>query len=275
MNQSFTLSRSKLVSFLDCPRRFQLRYLKRLPWPDAPDNPEAAETMIRGQQFHLLLERRFLGLDVPLNSVGDTAVSTWFQTFIQHNPVRQNGRFLPEHRLTVPIGNHLLLGRFDLLVVREAEGAAAGEENGAPFAHVYDWKTGQPRSERALRQDWQTRLYLALLAEGGAALWRGRALLPENVTLTYWYVTEPDAPRHFTYSQAEHRQNWADIQAIVAQIDAHLTAETWPLTGDLAQCRRCAFQVYCGRQEAGLGSSRLDEEAEPDEPDFLLEPDLP
>jgi hypothetical protein len=265
-SETLLLSRSKLQTFLDCPRRFQLRYLKRLPWPDAPDDPQAAETMTRGQQFHLLLERHFLGLDIPLSSVGDTAVSAWFQTFIQHNPVRQNGRFLPEHRLTVPIGNHLLLGRFDLLVI--------GEQNGAPFAHVYDWKTGQPRSERALRQDWQTRLYLALLAEGGGALWSGRALLPENVALTYWYVTEPDAPRHFTYSQAEHRQNWADIQAIVAQIDACLTAETWPLTGDLAQCRRCAYQVYCGRQEAGLGSNRPFEETEPDEIDFLLEPDL-
>jgi hypothetical protein len=272
VSEALLLSRPKLTAFLDCPRRFQLRSLKHLPWPNLPDNTQSAETMLRGQQFHLLLEQYFLGLNIPLSSIGDEAVANWFQTFKQHNPVRPNGRYLPEHRLTVPIGNHLLLGRFDLLVV--------GEQDGTTFAHIYDWKTGKARGEGALRQDWQTRLYLALLAEGGSALWgvrfsNGRSLQPEAITMTYWYAAEPDTPRHMSYSQAEHERNWAEIQAIVAQIDSCLAQDNWPLTDEWSHCRRCAYQVYCGRQEAGKVSQHLDDEPVEDEHDWLLEPNLP
>ncbi len=229
--------------------------------------------MTRGQQFHLLMERHFLGMDTLLTSIGDTAVSNWYQSFKNSKLVIPNGRFLPEHRLTVPIDNHLLLGRFDLLVI--------GEQDGEPFAHIYDWKTGKARDEAVLRQDWQTRLYLALLAEGGGALWRndssenGRFLKTEHITMTYWYASEPDTPRIIHYSQAQHTQNWAEIQKIVAQIDAHHRQNEWPQTDEWAQCRQCAYQVYCGRQEAGLARSPSAEAENEDEPDWLLEPDLP
>jgi len=272
-SNALLLSRPKLTAFLACPRRFQLRSLKHLPWPYVPDNERSAETMARGQQFHLLMERHFLGLDIPLTSIGDTAVSNWYQSFKNSSLSFPNGRFLPEHRLTVPIDNHLLLGRFDLLVV--------GEEDDEPFAQIYDWKTGKAREDGSLRQDWQTRLYLALLAEGGGALWpndyseNGRSLQPENITMTYWYATDPDAPRIIQYSQQTHVQNWAEIQAIVAQIDNHLAQDNWPLVDDWNQCRQCGYQVYCGRQEVGLERhSPVDEPIEDDQ-DWLLEPNLP
>ena len=277
--KSLLLSRPKLTAFLACARRFQLRSLKHLPWPNVPDDTRAAERLTRGQQFHLLMERHFLGLDIPLTSIGDTAVSNWYHAFKNSQLVIPNGRFLPEHRLTVPIDNHLLLGRFDLLVV--------GEQAGEPFANIYDWKTGKARGDSVLRQDWQTRLYLALLAEGGGALWpngdsgNGRFLQPENITMTYWYATEPEAPRIIRYSQAEHIRNWAEIQAIVAQIDAAQVQDEWPKTDDWAQCRQCAYQVYCGRQvyhgrqEAGTKPLDAVEELAEDEVDWLLEPNIP
>ena len=264
--KSLLLSRPKLAAFLICPRRFQLRSLAHLPWPNVPDDVHATESMTRGQQFHLLMERHFLGLEIPLTSIGDPAVSNWFQAFKNSNLAMPNGRFLPEHRLTVPVGKHLLLGRFDLLLI--------GEQDGESFAHIYDWKTGKARGEGILRQDWQTRLYLALLAEGGSALY-GRSLQPENITMTYWYAAEPDAPRIIQYSQPEHARNWAEIQTIVSQIDGYLAQDHWPLTDDWAQCRQCAYQVYCGRQEAGLERSQPPEEEVDDEPDWLLEPNLP
>lgn len=273
MSETILLSQAKLAAFLDCPRRFQLRSLKHLPWPNLPDNMQSAETMLRGQQFHRLMEQHFLGLNIPLSSIGDEAVANWFQAFKNSRLVMPNGRFLPEHRLTVPIGNqllgnHLLLGRFDLLVV--------GEQDGAAFAHIYDWKTGKARGEGALRQEWQTRLYLALLAEGGGALWgHGRFLTPESITMTYWYTAEPDTPRRISYSQAEHTRNWTEIQAIVAQINSALTQNDWPLTDDWNHCRQCAYQVYCGRQTTGSLNQPLDDEPAEDEPDWLLEPNLP
>ena len=268
MSETLLLSQAKLRAFLACPRRFQLRSLKHLLWPNVPDDARSAEAMARGQQFHLLLERHFLGLDIPLTSIGDTAVSTWYQAFKNSKLTIPNGRFLPEHRLTVPIGNHLLLGRFDLLVI--------GEQDGEPFAHIYDWKTGRAKGVGTLEQEWQTRLYLALLAEGGGALWgNGRSLQPENITMTYWYATEPNAPRVLPYSQQAHTWNWEEIQAIVGQIDDHLLQDHWPLTDDMAQCHRCGYQVYFGRQEAGIEPHNPVDEPVEDNQDWLLEPSLP
>jgi hypothetical protein len=268
MPDTILLSRPKLTTFLNCPRRFQLRYLRHLSWPDLFGDAQTEEALTRGKQFHLLLERHFLGLDIPLTSIGDTAVSTWYQSFKQHNPVRQNGRFLPEHRLTVPIGSHLLLGRFDLLVI--------GEQEGEPFAHIYDWKTGRAKGAGELEQDWQTRLYLALLAEGGGALWGdGRSLHPDRITFTYWYAAEPDAPRIIHYSAARHAQNWAEIEAVASQIEDHLQQDEWPLTAERSRCRRCGYQAYCGRQEAGPGQVAPAEDIGEEETAVSLEPALP
>ena len=78
----------------------------------------------------------------------------WWLTFVQYKPKLPHGRTLPELTLTIPIGRHLLHGRFDLLVV--------GEKEDSPFAQLYDWKTGKLPDETTLRHDWQTRLYLAM-----------------------------------------------------------------------------------------------------------------
>lgn len=271
MLPTLLLSRASLADFLACQRRFQLRALRQLPWPALPLDEGTAEAIARGQQFHRLLERHFLGLPTDPAGNADPQVQAWQHAFQRRPPALPPGRRLPEHRLTLPIGNHLLHGRFDLLIAGETA-------QGQPYAHIYDWKTGKARRESRLREDWQTRLYLALLAEGGGALWRdGRPPTPDHITLTYWYATEPDSPRTIAYSDGWHRQNWADIQAIVAQIEAAQVADEWPLTADLEECRRCAYQVVCGRQSAGPANLPPPDEAEElDEPDFLdLEPHTP
>jgi RecB family exonuclease len=170
------------------------------------------------------------------------------------------GETHPERSLTVPIGEHVLNGRFDLLILSP------------DTAHIFDWKTGRPHSEAELRQDWQTRLYLAMLAEGGAAL--GHTLQPDQIAITYWYVNDPAEPRTIRYNLAWHKQNWADLQALVAQIDEALVQDTWPLTDDWSHCRQCAYQAYCGRQEAGETAPTESEEAA-DETDLFLEPEIP
>ena len=62
MENLLTLSQFKLVTFLACQRRFQLRYLQHLPWPATPLPKHVEERMQQGQDFHQLLERHFLGL---------------------------------------------------------------------------------------------------------------------------------------------------------------------------------------------------------------------
>lgn len=259
MTETLLLSRYKLDTFLTCQRRFHLRFQRRLPWPNRPLGDRWAEVREQGEQFHRLLERHFLGLPIVAEAIPNVAVRRWWSLF-QNHVILPEGAAYPERSLTVPIEGHVLNGRFDLLMLSPAT------------AHIFDWKTGQPRNEAELRQDWQTRLYLAMLAEGSAAL--GQTLQPEQIAITYWYVNDPEVPRTIRYHQTWHSQNWADIQAVVSQVNAALAVDTWPLTDEWANCRHCAYQSYCGRQEAGPAIGVPAEEAT-DDPEITLEPELP
>jgi hypothetical protein len=159
----------------------------------------------------------------------------------------------------VPISRSQLTGRFDLLIYGD---------NGVT---IFDWKTdARPRPAAVLSQDLQSRLYLALAVEGSGAL--GEPISADQVRLTYWFVNDPTATVTIPYSQTQHKRNWADLLDLVAEIEVQLTTqETWPLTGDLAQCERCAYQVYCGRQVTVLDSSAWQEENMP----VQLEPEFP
>jgi CRISPR/Cas system-associated exonuclease Cas4 (RecB family) len=263
-------SRSKLTDFLACQRRFQLRYFRQLPWPAMPIGGRAEAAQRRGQRFHQLIERHFLGLPVLEETIADEPLRAWWRSFQNTDLSLPEGRRHTEIGLTIPVGDQLLAGRFDLLIV--------GQQDGESFAHVYDWKTGQPRTESELRQDWQTRLYCAMLAEGGGAFQEdGRPPRPEHVAITYWHVTEPQAPVIIRYNRAWHLRNWAEIQALVTQISQKGDDEEWPLTDDWSHCRTCAYQTYCQRQEAGGPGGREIAEDGPvwEEHNLLMEPDLP
>lgn len=257
----FVFSRPRLQAFLACQRRFQLRYVAQLPWPAAPQSESQQEAAYRGQLFHQLLERHFLGLSEP-EKADIPQLRQWWATFQQRGPQLPAGTRLPEISLTVPIGRHLLTGRFDLLVL------------GQGAYHIFDWKTeARPRPERALRADWQTILYLALLAEGGSAL-QSRPILPDQIHLTYWFVNDPAASVTIAYGAGQHQANWRQITNLIDQIDRQLNDsddQAWPMTEDWAECGRCVFQVYCGRQ---ISLPPADEPTESDDPlpDFLEPP---
>lgn len=274
MDSTITLSQSKLASFLACQRQFQLRFLERIAWPSEPLPARVATAVSQGQQFHQLIERHLLGLPIDTR---DQALRRWWSFFKSSPPAMPAGKKLIESSLTIPIDlpdltrrTYLLNGRFDLLIIGQPE-------NGAPFAHIFDWKTGKPRPTAELQRDWQTRLYFAMLAEGGHAFFAkdSAPLLPENIYFTYWYVAEPDEPRTLAYSKTAHAQNWADIQAIVQQLDALEDGVVWPLTDDLTICAHCAYQIICGRQNAGTAVTAISADDEQFAEVDHLEPERP
>jgi hypothetical protein len=240
MEQPLTLSRGKLADSVACQRRFQLRYEQRLAWPTGPLEGRTAGALERGRRFHRMLQRHFLGLPETPPPGDEPELVLWWQRFQSQAPRLPAGRRLPEFNLTVPIGRHFLTGRFDLLIAGESD------------LHIYDWKTGvRPRSLAALRDDLQTRVYLALAAEGAQALWNG--VSPEAIKLTYWYSSDPPMIRSLVYDAAWHAENWGFLQELARQIEQQLgTGEALPLTDDLTQCQRCAYQAYCGRQSEGV-----------------------
>ncbi len=228
--------------------------------------------MAQGRLFHQLMERHFLGLPDETESSPDAVVHHWFRLFRQSGLRLPAGRLLPETNLTVPIAGHYLTGRFDLLVL--------GTEKGQPFIHVFDWKTGRAQAASELRQDWQTRLYFALLAEGSAALLeKGSSIRPEQIRMTYWYVSDPGRPRTLQYDLSWHTENWSEIGAIIAQIQTGLDAgddPVWPLTPDWSQCRYCPYQSYCDRRDSDTTADDTDDfEEDVPQPAAAMEPTRP
>lgn len=259
MQETLTLSRGSLNAFLVCQRRYQLRYRQRLPWPVAPADDKIEAARILGQRFHQLLHRHFLGLPVTEELAVEPRLSRWWEIYLTEGPKLPDGHLYPEITLSVPIAGHLLTGRIDLLVID-------GQQ-----ARIVDWKTeNRPSTTTQLTEDLQTRVYMGLVTEGAKAL--EQPIDPDRLTLTYWYVNAPADSVELHYSREWHKENWAYLGELVTEVDRQLdTGETLPLTSDLAECGRCAYQIYCGRIMKSINLA----EWESDVVGFDLEPDAP
>jgi hypothetical protein len=237
MSDPLTLTGYYLATFQACRRRFQLQVEEQFPWPVPPQDDRQRLAIARGQQFHQMAHRHFLGLPVA-PAGGDPALDKWWRQFQEMVLPLPDGVCLPELTITVPLGRHLLSGRLDLLLLHENQ------------ARIFDWKTAPLPAEQILRAEWQSLIYPALVVATGAAIHPdGRSIAPQEVSLTYWSAVQPEESVRLSYSAAELERNWQQLLALAAEIDeARALPGLWPLTNDLAVCSRCRYRVLCGRQ---------------------------
>ena len=240
MISSLTLTRGMLSTYLTCQRQFQLRYVNRLAWPDSYIDEQIEQARNLGDKFHRMIHRALLGFQMEPMHDDDSKLGLWLSRFLDWSESLPSGHRLVEFNLTVPIASHYLNGRLDLLIVSEDQ------------AHIFDWKTSvHPPNRASLWQEMQTRLYLALVSEGGGAI--GKAFDPANISLTYWYPLEPPVQVRLEYDQEKHRENWAILMDVAAGIDWLMNQDaSWPKTSNLDECRRCPYQILCGRQVGSL-----------------------
>lgn len=241
---------SKLQDFVDCSRRFQLRYLLQQDWPAPVAEPlsevERADTL--GKRFHLLLERHWLGLPVTV----EPALAPWWEAFRAFPPPDLPGNIRrPEVHTSALINGQRMVAMFDLL---------AYAAQGPPV--IVDWKTSQRRPTRQwLDRRLQTIVYPLLLVETSQQL-VGHLLKPEDVSLIYWFANAPQQIEIFQYSTARYE---ADRQYLGELFDRLLSIEDeiWPLTADLQRCRLCQYRSLCDRgRVAGTLDEIFDEAAE-------------
>lgn len=255
---SFSFSQSSLSDYQTCPRRFALRYLRQLTFPDvALSPPEEAERRLNlGQDFHRLVQQDCLGLDATrLQAMADAAadpeLAQLWHNYRRHRPPALNdpaARLMPEVTLATSLGAHRLLARFDLLVWQPGQ------------VVIFDWKTSPSRPEpNRLAAQWQSRLYPFVLVEAGAAFNKGQAIDPAMVQLNYWFAHHPAAPITFSYSAAQHDETRTALQALIAEIESR---REFPLTSDERACRFCAYRSYCGRTVRAADVEELEDDLE-------------
>jgi CRISPR/Cas system-associated exonuclease Cas4 (RecB family) len=235
----FQFSQNSLQDYVDCARRFQLRYVLNQRWPAVETEPisDHERFIEEGSQFHLLVQRHVLGIPVEPMLPSEGNLRDWWQNFITSNPLKNlPAKFRePEVQLSAPLGDKRLLARFDLLCIDPGERIV-----------IVDWKTSRFRPERQkLAQRLQSRVYPFVVAEAASYLF-GEPISPEQISLIYWFANEPAQPEIFTYDSARHAENRAYLAELIARITTH-DAPVWPLTEDEEQCKYCVYRSLCDR----------------------------
>lgn len=250
-------SQSSLQDYLDCPRRFQLRYIDRLRWPAAESEPalENEKHVQAGSAFHRLAQQALIGLPtdrlVSFAQGGD--LSRWWDHFTSaFFPLDQKSlrgaKLYPEVTLSTRILDQRITAKYDLIAVFDDR------------AIIYDWKTYHKRTRNEfLSTRMQTRVYPALLMHAGAHLHHEKIFAPEQIEMIYWFTDFPQDPAHFKYNAETFRRDWSALEKTIQEISS---GTPFALTDETAKCKFCPYRSYCKRDVQAGDWRDAEDEAE-------------
>ncbi|MBW4615674.1 MAG: PD-(D/E)XK nuclease family protein [Desmonostoc vinosum HA7617-LM4] len=240
--QLLRLSQGQLNLLAACPRKFQHTYLEKL---NSPSDPEHEEKQTLGSRFHLLMQQREMGLPIESFLQTDTQLQSWMIGFTNAapeilTPATNNQTFREsEHYRTLQVQDYLLIVVYDLLIADNHQ------------AQILDWKTyPQPPNRRKLEQNWQTRLYLYVLAETSK-------YSPENISMAYWFVQSEGKPQNitFSYNTTHHQQTGKKLNQLLSQLtnwlkDYQKNVPFPQVSEGNKTCNFCQFANRCERTQA-------------------------
>ena len=233
------ISQRQLNFLSTCPRKFQHSYLDQL---GSLTTPEQQESINWGSHFHLLMQQRELGLPIESIVQEDSQMQQWVTGLVSVAPEiltpNPNSRSFreSEHCRVLNFEGYVLTVIYDLLIAKDKK------------AEILDWKTYPlPKHKGWLERDWQTRLYLYVLAETSD-------YSPEQISMVYWFVkSEPEPKRiKFTYNAGKHEQTRRDLMELLHKLNDWLAnyerGKEFPqVPEDARECDYCQFAVRCDR----------------------------
>lgn len=261
----FQFSQGSLQDYVDCHRRFQLRYLLNLAWPAVQSEPvqENESAMRQGEHFHRMVHQHLLG--IPADRLGqfvqDEDLRRWWENYLAYgSPAALWGfaaqRLYPEMLLAAGLTGSRIVARYDLVV------------SGAGRLTIIDWKTARRRPRRQWLMDrLQTRLYPYMLVRSGAQFQNGLLVLPEQVEMIYWFTNFPDQPERISYSREKYQADETYLNNLVGEIQRFASANVFnaaqldmqALAAMTPQDAHCAYCVYRSLCERGVKAGALDE----------------
>ena len=230
------LSQSHLNLLSICPPKFQRVYIDGLGSLTAP---EQQENMQWGSRFHLLMQQRELTLPIESLLASDAQLDRSLKALVEAAPELRTDTNIwreAEHCRTLSLDNFLFTVIYDLLIAETDR------------AIILDWKTyRKPMKAKTLKQNWQTRLYLYVLAETSE-------YQPEQIQMTYWFVKSGKPTRvTINYSQQEHQQTAEEITSLLTDLKKWLQNHQklqigFPHRSDCEQ--NCPFYQDLGLQDS-------------------------
>ncbi len=243
------LSQRHLKILETCPRQFQHIYLDRLT------AIQESRTQF-GSDFHMLMQQRELGLPIEPILARSPELKRWMEAILTTAPEL----FAPdstawresEHVRTLAIpqsggcanDNYLFTAIYDLVILKPNR------------AEIIDWKTYPlPKYKKDLCSEWQTRLYLYMLAETSN-------YLPKQIDFTYWFIKSSPHPKsvRIDYTNKQHRQTEQDLRTLLSKLTNWLYeyrshGEQFPqVAASTGSCQKCNFAPRCGREGKDLSS---------------------
>jgi hypothetical protein len=277
--KTFQFSATSLQDYVDCSRRFQLRYLLQVAWPAPEAEPigEQERHARLARDFHRLVHQHLLGIptETLTASVHDPNLERWWQAYLAYVPNFGSAQMIPEVGLSTPLAGYRVVAQYDVIVLNDQR--SAEEESRGTTADIrrslliVDWKTYRQRPSRAwLAGRLQTRIYPMVLVQAGASLINRAHIEPDDVEMRYWLAEFPQAPESFPYDTVAYQADLDYLSALTAEIAERIgnsgpgaesamasATEVWPLTNDLRHCRFCNYRSLCGR--GGVAGSLADQ----------------
>jgi hypothetical protein len=254
----FQFSQASLQDYVDCERRFQMRYLRHVVWPAIQSEPviENERQMQRGQAFHVMVQQNLEGVpdEYVLKTASDADLRQWWSSFQSSVAPGLSGEKHPEITLSAPLAGYRLIAKYDLVTV-----APGGQ------ATIYDWKTSQKRPKREwLARRLQTIVYPYLLLVAGAFLNGSRALFPEHVDMVYWFANDPERVERFQYGRDAFADHGKHLTRLVSEIGGKGELD-YARCEQEKICRFCEYRTLC---DSDLPVGNMDE-LEEDTADIL------
>lgn len=240
--EDFLFSQRSFQDYLDCKRRFQLRYLVELEWPSliADETQDLERALMRGQALHRLIQQHQSGIpaDSLEGQIGDEELLRLWKGYRSHPVPNLPAVRYPELRLVTHVHGFRLLVKVDLLA------AAPGEQ----FV-IVDWKSGRPLPFSKLRDRAQTKVYLYALATAGYPFNQGKPVDPESMEMVYWFAEQPDQPVRIPYSAERLEKDRRDLEGWVEDI-LQRDVDEFPLTSHEERCSYCPYRSKCDRGDS-------------------------
>jgi CRISPR/Cas system-associated exonuclease Cas4 (RecB family) len=239
----FSFSQHNLQDFIDCPRKFYLKYIQNLIWPAIQSEPvlELERQIELGSKFHRTIHQFYLGIDSATleNQCDDLELKIWLRNFLNTPKLRDFKTCFPETTLTSSLQGFRIIAKFDLIAVtNEAE------------IQILDWKTSRRKPLRsALQQRMQTRLYPFVLCNSLHTLLPGFDFQPNRLSMTYWFTDFPAEEEHFDYGQIQLDNDRSYLSSLIATINSS-EVDDFKKTSNEKMCRFCVYRSFCERGQA-------------------------
>lgn len=251
LGKDFIFSANNLQDYLDCPRRFELKYILKQNWPAISSQPvqEMEFRIQQGNRFHQIVNQ-FLSnipIDTLKHSITDPDLSAWFTGFQEFIKPYLKYPYHSEFLLTMPLEGHRLIAVFDFITqISDSE------------ILIIDWKTTTRRPKKEIYlQTIQFLLYPLIAFENQKIIFpKNDPLVDKMISMTFWFPNFPESTLTNTLSYADQQSSRKVISNLISEIAKKELGE-FEKTANEKHCAYCHFRSLC---ERGIAAGHSDED---------------